>query len=210
MKFLEKFQKNCYNFLLVKWGREGLGAAQRDPPRLLTMCRRGVPPGRAQAWCGVPLALHFLLFLSFSFSLPKNTIPLLALEFLLFLLAIFDLLAQPIVSAEIWSICSPVCDSSDCPSRILFKWSISWVFCCRRWHVKCACMLVLCFDKLFWCMFSPLISFYSILLHLFVSKLFFMRVAKISEKKDEQSYLWRNHWERSTKINKVFKINRSI
>ena len=32
----------------------------------------------------------------------------------------FDLLAQPIFAAEIWGICSPVCDSSDDPSRILF------------------------------------------------------------------------------------------
>ena len=121
MKFLEKFQKICYQFLLVKWGREEPGAAQRDPPRHHTWCRRGVPPGHAQAWCGVPLALHFLLFLSFSFSLPKNTIPLFEHQFLLLLLAIFDLLAQPIISAEIWSICSPVCDSSDYPSRILFS-----------------------------------------------------------------------------------------
>ena len=68
-----------------------------------------------------PLALHFLLFLSFSFSLPKNTILLFELQFLLLLLAIFDLLAQPIISAEIWSICSSVSDSSDCPSRILFS-----------------------------------------------------------------------------------------
>jgi hypothetical protein len=41
--------------------------------------------------------------------------------FLLFLLMIFDLLAQPIFAAEIWSIYSPVCDSSDCPSKILFS-----------------------------------------------------------------------------------------
>jgi hypothetical protein len=41
--------------------------------------------------------------------------------FLLFLLTIFDLLAQPIFAAKIWSICSPVCDSFDCPSRILFS-----------------------------------------------------------------------------------------
>jgi hypothetical protein len=32
----------------------------------------------------------------------------------------FDLLAQPIISAKIWSNCSPVCDSSACPSRISF------------------------------------------------------------------------------------------
>jgi hypothetical protein len=34
---------------------------------------------------------------------------------------IFDLLAQLIFAAEIWSICSPVRDSFDCPSRILFR-----------------------------------------------------------------------------------------
>ncbi len=33
----------------------------------------------------------------------------------------FDLLAQPICAAEIWSICSPVCDSSACPSRFVFS-----------------------------------------------------------------------------------------
>ena len=34
---------------------------------------------------------------------------------------IFDLLAQPIFASEIWSICSPVCDSSVYPSGILFS-----------------------------------------------------------------------------------------
>ena len=33
----------------------------------------------------------------------------------------FDLLAQPIFAAEIWINCSPVCDSSDYPNRILFS-----------------------------------------------------------------------------------------
>ena len=41
--------------------------------------------------------------------------------FLLFFLANFDLLAQPTFSAEIWGNCSPVCDSSNDPSRILFS-----------------------------------------------------------------------------------------
>ena len=80
---------------------------------------RGTPwPRQGQVWG--PLALHYLLFLSFSFSLPKNTIPLFEHEFLLLLLAIFDLLAQPIIPAEIWSICSSVRDSSIHPSGILF------------------------------------------------------------------------------------------
>ena len=66
---------------------------------------------------GPPLpSLPLILLLS-----PKNTIPLFEHQFLLLLLAIFDLLAQPIIPAEIWSICSPVCDSSDYPSRILFN-----------------------------------------------------------------------------------------
>ena len=35
-------------------------------------------------------------------------------------LRFFDLLAQPISVAETWLVCSPVCDSSMYPSRILF------------------------------------------------------------------------------------------
>jgi len=77
--------------------------------------------GRAQAWCGAPLALHLLLFLPFLSLSRKSTAPFLTLAFLLLLLAIFDLLAQPIFPAEIWGICSPVCDSSAYPSRILFS-----------------------------------------------------------------------------------------
>ena len=41
--------------------------------------------------------------------------------FLLHVLVIFDLLAQPIFAPEIWGICSPLCDSSVYPSRILFS-----------------------------------------------------------------------------------------
>ena len=37
------------------------------------------------------------------------------------LLRDFDLFVQPISAAEIWGICSPVCDSSMYPSRILFS-----------------------------------------------------------------------------------------
>jgi hypothetical protein len=69
----------------------------------------------------ISLALHLFLHLPFQSLSQKNITPLLKLVFLLFLLTIFDLLAQPIFAAEIWSICSPVCDSSDCPSRILFS-----------------------------------------------------------------------------------------
>jgi hypothetical protein len=69
---------------------------------------------------GAPLASTYLSTLT-SFSLPKYLHTQLKPMFLLFFLAIFDLLAQPIFVAEIWSICSPVCDSFDCPIRILFS-----------------------------------------------------------------------------------------
>ena len=73
-------------------------------------------PGEGSPWSSTySSASHYFL------SLEKNMTPLLVLEFLPFLLAIFDLLAQPIISAEIWSICSPVCDSYNYPSRILFS-----------------------------------------------------------------------------------------
>ena len=39
--------------------------------------------------------------------------------FLLFPSRIFDLLVQPIISAQIWRISSPVCDSSPHPIKIL-------------------------------------------------------------------------------------------
>ena len=40
----------------------------------------------------------------------------------------FDLLAQPLFAAEIWINCSPVCDSSDYPNRILFSCLYLWHF----------------------------------------------------------------------------------
>jgi hypothetical protein len=68
-----------------------------------------------------PLALHLPLHPPLH-QLSRNiSTPQLKPVFLLFFLAIFDLLAQPIFAAEIWSICSPVCDSFDCPIRILFS-----------------------------------------------------------------------------------------
>ena len=93
------------------------GTHQASSPSVGTGYPLAAPrPGEGTPWPSTySSASHYFL------SPEKNTTPLLALEFLLFLLAIFDLLAQPIISAEIWSTCSPVCDSSDYPSRILFS-----------------------------------------------------------------------------------------
>jgi hypothetical protein len=74
------------------------------------------PPGVRRPHLASHLSLPPLLFLfpenndtpsSFSSSCCSS------LQFL-------DLFAQPNISAEIWSICSPVCDSSACASRISF------------------------------------------------------------------------------------------
>jgi hypothetical protein len=86
------------------------------PPHHLVARARA---GHGMLWS--PLALHLFLHLPLDSLTQKNTAPLLKFVFLLFLLAIFDLLAQPIFAAKIWSFCSPTCDSSDCPSRILFS-----------------------------------------------------------------------------------------
>jgi hypothetical protein len=51
-----------------------------------------------------PLAIHLFFHLPFLSLSRENNTPLLKPVFLLFLLAIFDLLAQPIFAAEIWSI----------------------------------------------------------------------------------------------------------
>jgi hypothetical protein len=112
--------------------------------------------GRAVALCGPPgppLILPPAISLSLS---RKNTTPLLKPMFLLSLLVIFDLLAQPIFAAEIWSICSPVCDSFDCPSRILFSGVFLEYFSTigDRWN-EFACLFY-CLDKLFWCMLTLL------------------------------------------------------
>jgi hypothetical protein len=105
-------------------------------------------PGRAVAWCGPP-GSPLTSPPATPHSLPKNTTPLLKPVFLRFLLAIFDLLAQPIFAAEILSICSPVCDSSDCPSRILFSGVFFEYFSTVGDRLsKFACLLY-CLDKLF-------------------------------------------------------------
>jgi hypothetical protein len=113
-------------------------------------------PGRAVAWCGAPLALDLFFHLPF-LSLPReNTTPLLKPMFFLFLLAIFDLLAQPTFAAEIWSICSPVCDSSSCPSRILFSGVFLEYFSTIGDRLSEFACLFYCLDELFWCMLALL------------------------------------------------------
>ena len=88
---------------------------------LPAIARRGRGVGRAPLWRVPHLALQEVSFPPFSSSLPAKldqkaqtrVLAVLELEF-------FDLLAQPISVAETWLVCSPVCDSSVYPSRILF------------------------------------------------------------------------------------------
>src|SRR3954465_15019440 len=63
----------------------------------------------------VPPPSHLL---SLSLKTPEN---FLKLEFLLFLLPIFYLLAQPIFVTDFWRECSLVCASSACPIRFLIS-----------------------------------------------------------------------------------------
>ena len=97
------------------------GASQGDPPRCHTLAGRGRGVGHAPMWCGSHLSPQEVSLPPLSSSLPAKldqkaqTRVLAVLE-----LKFFDLLAQPISVAETWLNCSPVCDSSVYPSRILF------------------------------------------------------------------------------------------
>jgi hypothetical protein len=121
IKFLKKFQKNLFKILCQKWGREAPGRPQGDLPRYLTTRGRG-PALAAPTYCeGGALASHLSfppqLFLSPEKSRHPSSNPCSCCSSSQF----SDLLAQPIIVAEIWSIYSPVCDSFDCSSRILFS-----------------------------------------------------------------------------------------
>jgi hypothetical protein len=116
--------------------------------------------GATQAWpCppmvrGAPLASHLSLhphfFLSPKISQHPSSNPCSCCSPSWF----FDLLAQPIFVAEIWSNYSLVCDSSDCPSRILFSIVFLEYFSSigDRW-IEFACLFY-CLEMLFWCMLA--------------------------------------------------------
>ena len=97
------------------------GTSQGDPPRCHTLAGRGRGVGRAPMGCGSHMAPQGVSLPPLSSFFPakhdqKSFSRILAvLE-----LESFDLLAQPMSVAETWLICSPVCDSSVYPSRILF------------------------------------------------------------------------------------------
>ena len=97
------------------------GASQGDPPRCHTLAGRGRGVGRAPMGCGSHLSPQGVSLPPLSSFLPaklnqktfSRVLAVLELEF-------SDLLAQPISVAETLLVCSPVCDSSVYPSRILF------------------------------------------------------------------------------------------
>jgi hypothetical protein len=105
--------------------------------------------GRAVAWCGAPWPSTYSSTCHFTLSPEKNTTPLLKPMVFLFLIAIFNLLAQPMFAAKIWSICSPVCDSFVCPSRILFSGVFLEYFSTIGDRLSEFACLFYCLDKLF-------------------------------------------------------------
>jgi hypothetical protein len=119
---------------------------------------RGVrpKPGRAMAWWGGPLALHLPLHFHFTLSPKISQHPCSNPSSCCSSSWFFDLLAQPIFGAEIWSICSPVCDSSNCPSRILFGGVFLEYFSTIGGRINEFACLFYCLEMLFWCMLSLL------------------------------------------------------
>ena len=106
---------------MKKGAKECLGGT-RGTHQEGTPCGGAASPGwhHALVWAtpGPPLLLSPATFFSLpsklQFIAQNRVLSVLALDF-------FDLLAQPIFLADIWSICSLVCDSSPCPSRFVFS-----------------------------------------------------------------------------------------
>ena len=125
MCVFQSFQKFTKIIPLVLFFKDAPGSTWGWPvghPRVAPTGRRGLQGGRATLVCGPPLP-HFSISSSHSLLSPEKTrTRFLSLVFLLKSSRFFDLHAQHIFAAEIWGICSPVCDSSDYPSRILFGW----------------------------------------------------------------------------------------
>ena len=97
------------------------GTSQGDPPRCHTLAGRGRGVGRAPMGCGSHKAPQEVSLPPLSLFFPAKLDQKLFSRVLAVLEhGIFDLFAQPISVAETWLICSPVCDSSVYPSRILF------------------------------------------------------------------------------------------
>jgi hypothetical protein len=152
IKFLEKFQKNLYKCLCQKWSREAPGRDQEGLPRHHTHRGRGLALA-APTCCEGALAGPSLISSSPAHTLSQNistpySNPCSCYSSSRF----FDLLAQPIISAEIWSICSLVCDSSACPSRISFgEVFLEYFSIVDGWINEYAC-LFFCLEMLIWCM----------------------------------------------------------
>ena len=116
--------RGIWSFLLGFLRRGGyigegwaLGASQGHH----TLAGRGPTLGRAPMGCGSHLSPQGVSLPPLSFFFPAKLDQKLFSRVLAVLEhGIFDLFAQPISAAEIWLICSPVCDSSVYPSRILF------------------------------------------------------------------------------------------
>jgi hypothetical protein len=120
IKFLENFRKFFINFYVKNGAKRHLGGTRRGSHATSHIGGAAQPwprhPGVRRPHLALRLSLPPLLFLS-----PENNdTPSSNLSSCCSSPWFFDLLAQPNISAKIWSICSPVCDSSTCLSRISF------------------------------------------------------------------------------------------
>jgi hypothetical protein len=191
-------------------GQRGTWDTSGDPPCHLTTWWRG--PGLAAPWHGegAPLALHLPLHLHFTLS-PEisphhSSNPCSCCSSSQF----FNLVSQPIFAAEIWSNCSPVCDSFDYAIRILFSGVFLEYFSTIGDRLDEFACLFYCLEMLFWCMLT-LLQLPIVVLYICLSQNHLLwGLLKISEKGNGQLHLWRSLWKRSTKGIKAFKIHFSI
>jgi hypothetical protein len=121
IKFLEKFQKNLFNFLYKKWGREAPGTPQGDPPCHDTTWWRS--PGLAAPWHGEggPWPSTYLST-STSLSLPKYLHTTAQTSVLVVLPRDFSIsLLSPSLLLRFGAFVLQYVTSFDYPNRILFS-----------------------------------------------------------------------------------------
>ena len=154
IKFLEKFWKIFLKFYAKNGAERHLGDTRRGCHAISHTGGAAHPRVRPPGVRGPHLASHLSLPPQLFLSPENNDTPNSYPSSCCSSPRIFDLLAQPNISAEIWIICSSVCDSFTCPSRISFGEVYLEYFSIVGDSINEYACLFYCLEMLFWCMLA--------------------------------------------------------
>jgi hypothetical protein len=154
IKFLEKFQKILYKFLYENGAERHLGGTRWGSHATSHTGGVAQPWPRHPCVRGPHQVTHLSLLPQLFLSPENNDTLSWNPSSCCSSPKIFDLLAQPNISAEIWIICSMVYDSSTCPSRFSFGEVFLEYFSIVGDSIKEYACLFYCLESLFWCMIA--------------------------------------------------------